>query len=321
MKTLLSASALALLVATPVAAQQADRNAPAVNRSATVETRTDAKPAATVQPPGTIDGEKLIGRNIKNPDGDTIGEVSSVLIGRDGKIEAVIVGVGGFLGIGQRDVAIDWDELEIRDNGQTVLASMTKDQLKALPEFRYAEDVNRERERMAARNGAAPNMAAPSMAGRTTTDARTPTDMRTAATGAQVRAENRDAAPAARTDNTTTVAVVAVPVEIDPKLGNMRAEQLIGKDVVNAQGDTVGEIEDIVIDKSSNKAVHAVVSVGGFLGIGDKDVAIPFSELRMGQDNAILMSQATEEQLKQLPAYKKDDRWGPYDRDRPIMDR
>lgn len=314
MKTLLSASALALLIATPAAAQQMDRNAPAAakpattdtSRPATTETRSDVRTdtkAQVVQPPGTIDADKLIGRNIKNPEGETIGEVSSVLIGRDGKIEAVIVGVGGFLGIGERKVAIDWDDLQVRDNGQTVVASMTKDQLKALPEFRYAEDVDRERARTAADTRTAPAPAVGTTAPAGAPATRTMTETRPATT-----------APAAGT--TTTAATTGKSMN----LGEMSAQELIGKNVVNAKGDTVGEIEDIVID--NNKAVHAIVSVGGFLGMGDKDVAVPFDELRMGQNNAVLMSEASEDQLKQMPAWKKDDnKWHSVDRDKPVVGR
>ena len=44
-----------------------------------------------------------------------------------------------------------------------------------------------------------------------------------------------------------------------------------------------------------------MVSVGGFLGIGDKDVAVPLNDLQLGEDEAYLMSAATEDQLKQMP--------------------
>lgn len=337
-KMLLSASVLALLLAAPAAAQQADRPVSAADKPA-AEMRTDTKAGApasegataattapTVQPPGTVDADKLIGRNIKNPQGETIGEVSSVLIGRDGRIEAVIVGVGGFLGIGQRDVAIDWDQLQIRDDGRTVVADMTKDQLRALPEFQYAEDVQRDREQAPMRDRTATGVTGSTPAERTAGvgDRAAPAP----ATGAQTRAET-DAAPRAGSSGADVVVVpppgagttagTEATAQSGAQLGQMRADELIGKDVVNLRGETVGEIEDIVVD--SNRAVHAIVSVGGFLGIGDKDVAVPFDTLRIGQDNAIMMSEADEDQLKQMPAWKKDDRWQSIDREQPVMGR
>ena len=48
---------------------------------------------------------------------------------------------------------------------------------------------------------------------------------------------------------------------------------------------------------------YAVLSVGGFLGIGEKKVAVPLDQLQLGQDKAYLMTAETEDQLKQMPAY------------------
>ena len=89
----------------------------------------------------------------------------------------------------------------------------------------------------------------------------------------------------------------------NPLMG-MTAGDLIGKKVVNQQGDEVGEIEDIVIG-TSDQAMQAVVSVGGFLGIGDKTVAMSFDELQPGEDEdtVLLTSGATVEELKGRPAF------------------
>lgn len=100
--------------------------------------------------------------------------------------------------------------------------------------------------------------------------------------------------------------------------GDMTANDLIGQKVVNKNGDKVGKIDDIVLN-SNDQAVLAVISVGGFLGIGDKLVAVPFDQLQLDKDKAVLMSAATEEQLKGMPEYKKDQAgYSVYPRDRPI---
>ena len=326
MKSLLSASALALLIVTPVAAQQSATSSTTVTRPATTETRSDvrADQPKVVQQPGQIDAERLIGRNINSPEGERVGEIDSVLIGRDGKIQAVIVGVGGFLGIGERKVAIDWNQLKFQDNDQRVVANVTRDQLKNMPEFQYSDNSNNrdrndrvaERDRTdRTRTATAPATGAQTRAetGATTTDNRVAiaptTTTNTGATTTTVTTNNDRAHAAAATANARDM----------KQIGNLRADELIGKNVVNARGQTVGEIEDIVID--NNKAVMAVVSVGGFLGMGDKDVAIPFDQLRMNERNAILMSEANEDALKQLPAYKKSETWRSVERNRPVMDR
>jgi sporulation protein YlmC with PRC-barrel domain len=58
-------------------------------------------------------------------------------------------------------------------------------------------------------------------------------------------------------------------------------EKLLGSPVVNTKGDKVGKIEDVVLDQTGK--YFAVLSVGGFLGIGDKDVAVPLNDLQLGE--------------------------------------
>ena len=61
--------------------------------------------------PQAADAKKLIGRDIKNADGDTIGEIKSVYISSGGTVDSVMVGVGGFLGVGEREVQLAWKDL------------------------------------------------------------------------------------------------------------------------------------------------------------------------------------------------------------------
>ena len=92
-------------------------------------------------PSASADTRKLIGRNIKNAEGETIGEIKSIYINKDGKVDSVMVGVGGFLGVGDREVRIAWSDLKITDNGEKVMVNMTKDELKAKPEYRYKNEA------------------------------------------------------------------------------------------------------------------------------------------------------------------------------------
>jgi hypothetical protein len=85
------------------------------------------------------DMKKLIGTNIKNTAGDTVGEVKSVVVDKSGKIQDVIVSVGGFLGVGDREVALAWNDLTVTDEGKHVTTAMTKDTLKSLPEYKYKQ--------------------------------------------------------------------------------------------------------------------------------------------------------------------------------------
>ncbi len=83
----------------------------------------------------------------------------------------------------------------------------------------------------------------------------------------------------------------------------VRAKDVIGAEVVNTKGEEVGTVKDLVIDQ--DKIEYAVVAVGGFLGFGEKEVAIPLDQLKFGKDKSYLMSAESEEQLKQMPEYQK----------------
>ncbi len=92
--------------------------------------------------------------------------------------------------------------------------------------------------------------------------------------------------------------------------GWVSIEDALGSEVVNESGDEVGEIQDVVM---KDDAYFAVVSVGGFLGIGEKDVALPLDELKLGEDESYLMSKQTEDQLEKMPAYEQT-QYQPYQR-------
>ena len=81
-------------------------------------------------------------------------------------------------------------------------------------------------------------------------------------------------------------------------------DEVLGSRVVNAAGEEVATIDDLVIDQSGQQ--YAVLSVGGFLGIGDRKVAVPLDELQLSEDEVYLMTAATEEQLEQMPEYDEE---------------
>lgn len=78
------------------------------------------------------------------------------------------------------------------------------------------------------------------------------------------------------------------------------------KDVVNAKGDKVGEVEKLVIS-TGDQQVYAVVGVGGFLGIGEKEVAIPLEQLQPQGDKLTLSSGITEDELKNSMPYNESE--------------
>ena len=65
----------------------------------------------------------------------------------------------------------------------------------------------------------------------------------------------------------------------------VKASSIIGTDVVDPQEKSLGDIKEIVIDPSSGRVAYAVVSFGGFLTMGEKLFAIPFSSFKYDMDN------------------------------------
>ena len=89
--------------------------------------------------------------------------------------------------------------------------------------------------------------------------------------------------------------------------GQWRAPKLIGVDVYGPDNKQIGKIDDILMDHDG-KAQAVVIGVGGFLGIGNKDVAVPFSAVRATQKNGTwyLTMNATKDALKQARGYTYD---------------
>jgi sporulation protein YlmC with PRC-barrel domain len=85
----------------------------------------------------------------------------------------------------------------------------------------------------------------------------------------------------------------------------MSASSLTGDSVVNSRGDTLGTIEDIMIHIDSGRIAYAVLSFGGFLGMGDKLFAIPWEALTLDEDNKQFVLDVAKEKLENAPGFDK----------------
>ena len=81
------------------------------------------------------------------------------------------------------------------------------------------------------------------------------------------------------------------------------ASRVIGTAVYNGDGENIGTIEDVMLDKTSNGIMFAVIGFGGFLGIGEKYHAIPWSVLDYQEHRGGYVVPFTKDQLKQAPAH------------------
>jgi hypothetical protein len=86
----------------------------------------------------------------------------------------------------------------------------------------------------------------------------------------------------------------------------MAADTLEGDDLVNTAGHKLGELEHIMIDVPTGRVAYAVLSFGGFLGLGDKLFAIPWRALRIDPPNHRFILDVDKEMLEGAPGFDKD---------------
>src|SRR4051812_5414449 len=86
----------------------------------------------------------------------------------------------------------------------------------------------------------------------------------------------------------------------------MAADTLEGDKVKNRAGDDVGTIEHIMLDVPNGRVAYAVMSFGGFLGMGDKLFAIPWNALELDTEDKCFILDVDSERLKEAPGFDKD---------------
>lgn len=332
-RNLLATTAIATIVATGAYAQT---TTPTTTQDPAATTTTQA-PAAPqqVEMVKKADGflaNNLIGQSVYNGIGDdaeNIGSINDLVISPEGDVQAVVIGVGGFLGIGQKDVAIEYDLVswQERDGQEWLVVETTADALKAQEEFDTAAyepqpadaDVKETKPATAEDLAKAPvekadeEMAeAPAEEPMTEEQAAAPTEEPAAEEDKDKMAEApaaedkavEETAEAPVTDDTRTAAIDRESLTEKP-LGDISAEDFIGTTVYGANDENVGEIGDVVLTEDG-KVDAVIVDVGGFLGIGEKEVAVGMDNLKFLSDEdgeLYLYTDFTEEQLEAQAEY------------------
>jgi sporulation protein YlmC with PRC-barrel domain len=184
MKTLATAAALAALLASPAFAQDAypSEERPAATQDQAPDAGAPADPNAAAQPDGsaatddsaaTSDGSavtedlaqaekfigqqaqeevlasELIGATVYNAGDENLGSITDIVFAKEGGVEAVVLGVGGFLGIGAKSVAVSFDEIEQSTDAEgnlKLILNASKEELDAAPEYKTLAQMERERE-------------------------------------------------------------------------------------------------------------------------------------------------------------------------------
>ncbi len=86
----------------------------------------------------------------------------------------------------------------------------------------------------------------------------------------------------------------------------LSASTVIGNSVKNSSDDTLGTVDDIMLDCSTGNIAYVVMSAGGFLGIGEKLFAVPISALTIDYDNKCFRTQLSKETFENAEGFDKD---------------
>lgn len=236
---------------------------------------------------------------------DDIGEINDIIVAKDGSVRAVILGVGGFLGLGERDVAVSMDDITVVQqdgdmNDRFLVVSTTKEALEAMPEVdrnmgdaamngdtmeQNAEATAQDAENMADNAAEATEQTAEEAGDAVATTAATAQDEMTRPAYEREGYQNAEMA----------------------EVEKLTAEAINGSYVYGSNDETVGEIDDLMVG-DDGKLTGAVINVGGFLGIGEKPVLVNFEEIQVlrnedGSDYRFYIN-STKEQLEQMPEHQ-----------------
>jgi sporulation protein YlmC with PRC-barrel domain len=178
--------------------------------------------------------------NVYDNSENKIGDVTDLVINNDRNITTAVIGVGGFLGVGQKDIAVPFKDLKISSrNGKEWLAlNRTKEELRSMPRY---EPMGR-----------------------------------------------------------------SVATSASSSIANWLVSDIYKATVYDNSENKIGDVTDLVLDNEGN-IMAAVIGVGGALGAGQKEVAVPFKELKIssrdGKDWLVL--NRPKDELKNAPPYDK----------------
>lgn len=207
---------------------------------------------------------------------DDIGEVNDVILGRDGQVKAVIIGVGGFVGIGEKDVAVEMSSIKMvneKDDADDffLVVNTNKESLTELEAFSRTSMTEQDTEMADAR------------------DDHSATDPMMDGDREMLMAPDiaRDGFGVATAEELTT-------------------EDLTGARLYGTNDEDIGEINSLIVN-DEGQIERAVLDIGGFLGLGEHQISVTLDELSILRENDgggfRVFIDASKEQLEAQPQY------------------
>jgi hypothetical protein len=243
---------------------------------------------------------------------DDLGEVDDVILTKDGSVKAVILGIGGFLGIGERDIAIDMSSLNfVRENDDAddffLVVNANKEVLEKAPAYEThaemeADEKAADKDKMAKAETAEKDQMAAK-------DADNAVKMDKSEKAEMAKAEASDKDRMATADRGPMLVRPTVEREgyRDAEARDITADMLEGARVYGSDDEDVGEIDRLIISQDG-QIEHAVVDVGGFLGLGEHPIAVTMDELQILREEngggVRIFIDSTQSELEKKPAYR-----------------
>jgi len=219
---------------------------------------------------GLMRASKVDGMDVRNAANEKLGDVKDVVIEQEtGMIAYAVLSFGGFLGIGDKLFAVPWAALKPNDKNTAFTLDVPKDRLEKAPGF----------------------------------DKKSWPDLANRQWGTDVHAYY-NVTPYWKIHG----GVVTEEGMKDAPAGFlMRTSKVIGMDVHNGAKQKLGDIQDVVLDQRAGAVAYAVLSFGGFLGIGDKLFAVPWAALKPITDRKLFTLDVPKERLEKAPGFDKKD--------------
>lgn len=236
---------------------------------------------------------------------DNVGSVNDVVIDQEGEIRAVVLDIGGFLGIGAREVALSTDQIEFGYDQQDpdqfyVITQVTAQELENAPEF-DRDQLRQQREQQMGVTEDEHQQDAAVGVDQQQQDQVATQDQAAAQPGVQ-----QD--PQWRGDRQTMAAPQMQREGFQQaEAQEITADNLLGANVYDVNDENIGSVSDVVMGPEG-QAEYAVIDIGGFLGLGTHTVAIGFDEMQVLHDEGWadlrVYVDATQEELENMPEYE-----------------
>ncbi len=289
----------------------------------------------SMAPAKDLKAAELMGAHVYSKDDKDVGTINNLIVTTTPEeIHGVVIDVGAFLGGGDKNVVVPMERLKLAKDGSgnlKITIDATKKELTSAKAYQSDTwkshsytDLNGSTQQQSSDLSTNQQAAATGQSATTTDQQATTTDQSATTTGQQAAGSDQSATtnqPAATSNqlaqstNTSTTKTDQSAIantatqsngigQIDMSAGNVVvATKLMGKTVYAENDVNVGDINDIVFTQDG-KLLGVVVGVGGFLGMGEKNVAMPLSRFTFATGkNGKIMVKATKAELNAAPAF------------------